>query len=74
MELKPKIDLDYEDREVKFVNTRKEMLSDLTERERKIYFAGVKEGFRDGGKLILLLFAICLVVIFVTYVIFEVTK
>ena len=42
---------DYDDRSFVINKDEKYMLSDLTDKERDIYFAGVNEGMIDGVKL-----------------------
>lgn len=63
----------YDDREITFTENRTEMLSELTERERQIFFAGVGQGFSDGSGITLMLICIFAIIAMITYLIFKAT-
>lgn len=62
-----KAEKDYDDREITIPNERKFMLSELTEVERDIYFAGVREGTSFGMKFMCIFLIVITLLIGVSY-------
>lgn len=57
----------YDDREIVFteIHEHKKRLSELTEREREIFFAGVADGGKDATKIFMFIMFLVVVTVFI---------